>query len=245
MESRNMVVQTRTSLPKMAKTHTWVTILPESLPLLYIWHTTCRHAGPLTSSSSCHRFFWGDWANSAEDEERVVLALEQRHRIRRIRFRMPVSYMRKLIVAIEKEYPALEYLVMVLVPADKNTVSILPETLQAPASASPRAEMLCPSTRMWATHDCRGHCLTPSFHRPPIRLLPAKYSGPTDFTYATARDTRNPLFHLYFLESQPLHCLTFTGLSSKVLATILKRSSIGSPPLASKSSSFSYPNNVY
>ena len=45
---------------------------------------------------------------------------------------MPVSYMRKLIVAIEKEYPALEYLVMVLVPADKNTVSILPETLQAP-----------------------------------------------------------------------------------------------------------------
>ena len=77
-------------------------------------------------------FFLGDWANSAEDEERVVLALEQRHRIRRIRFRMPVPYMRKLIAAIEKEYPALEYLIMVPVPADKNTALILPETLQAP-----------------------------------------------------------------------------------------------------------------
>ena len=66
-------------------------------------------------------FFLGDWTNSAlaADEGGIVLALEQRHRVRRIRFRMPIPNMRKFIMAIDREYPVLEYLVMAPVPWTK------------------------------------------------------------------------------------------------------------------------------
>ena len=66
---------------------------------------------------------------TAEDEERIVLALGQRNRVRRIRFRMPVRNLKKLIVTIDEEYPVLEYLVMM--PLEKISVMI-PETLRAP-----------------------------------------------------------------------------------------------------------------
>ena len=55
MGLRAMVVQTHTSLPKMASPHTWVSILPGSLPRLYIWHASCRHDFTLTSPSTRHR----------------------------------------------------------------------------------------------------------------------------------------------------------------------------------------------
>ena len=49
---------------------------------------------------------------TAEDEEGIILALEQRDRVRRIRLRMPVPKLQKLIMAIDEEYPVLEYLIM-------------------------------------------------------------------------------------------------------------------------------------
>ena len=55
MEPRKMVVQTRTSLSKMAKPHPSVAILPGPLPRLYTWHAGCRHAGTLTSPSTRNR----------------------------------------------------------------------------------------------------------------------------------------------------------------------------------------------
>jgi hypothetical protein len=67
----------------------------------------------------------------AEDEEGILLALEQRHRIRHLRLLFPVQKLRKLIMAIDEEFPVLEYLIMGS-PLEDNTALVLPETLQAP-----------------------------------------------------------------------------------------------------------------
>jgi hypothetical protein len=69
---------------------------------------------------------------TAEDEEAIFLALEQRDRVRRIRFGMPVLQLQKLIMAIDGEYPILEYLILADPPEDRRTVVILPETLETP-----------------------------------------------------------------------------------------------------------------
>ena len=69
---------------------------------------------------------------TTEDEEAIILALEQRNRVRRIRLNLPVLQLHKLIVAIDGEYPILEYLILVDSPEDKRTVLILPKTLQTP-----------------------------------------------------------------------------------------------------------------
>ena len=68
---------------------------------------------------------------AAEDAEGVILALEQRDRVRRIRLNTPVPQLRKIIMAIDGEYPVLEYLI---IPATevKSTALILPGAFQAP-----------------------------------------------------------------------------------------------------------------
>jgi hypothetical protein len=68
---------------------------------------------------------------TAEDEVGVLLALEQRHRVRHLRLFFPVQNLRKIVMAIDEEFPILEYLIMHYLPMD-NTALMLPETLQAP-----------------------------------------------------------------------------------------------------------------
>ena len=69
---------------------------------------------------------------TSEDEESIILALDQRHRIRRVRLFLPVPRLQKLIMVIDEEYPVLEYLVMEPPNKDKGSALMLPETLQAP-----------------------------------------------------------------------------------------------------------------
>jgi hypothetical protein len=72
---------------------------------------------------------------TAEDEEGTILALKQRDRVRRVRLRMPITNLPKFIVAIDEEYPILEYLVITFEANDDieaSTVLIFPETLRAP-----------------------------------------------------------------------------------------------------------------
>ena len=71
---------------------------------------------------------------TVEDEEAILLALEQRDRVRRIRLAKPILQLPKLIMAIDGEYPILEYLVLWYprAPESWSTVLILPETLQTP-----------------------------------------------------------------------------------------------------------------
>ena len=66
-----------------------------------------------------------------EDEEEIILALEQRERVRCIRLVIPVLNMRKLITAIDEEYPTLEHLILWPLSEDYSSL-ILPKTLQAP-----------------------------------------------------------------------------------------------------------------
>jgi hypothetical protein len=66
-----------------------------------------------------------------EDEEEIILALEQRERVRYIRLIIPVLNLQNLIMAIDEEYPTLEYLIL-SPQIEDNTSIILPKTLQAP-----------------------------------------------------------------------------------------------------------------
>ena len=70
--------------------------------------------------------------NTAEDDEGIMLALEQHDRVRRVRLWTSAWKLQKFIMAINEEYPLLEYLI--IQPSDmyKITTLMLPETLQAP-----------------------------------------------------------------------------------------------------------------
>ena len=68
---------------------------------------------------------------TAEDEEGILLALEQRHRVRHLRLIFPVQNLRKLVMAIDEGFPILEYLIVYPWVRD-STILMLPETLQAP-----------------------------------------------------------------------------------------------------------------
>jgi hypothetical protein len=68
---------------------------------------------------------------NTEDEEGLILALEQRDRVRRIRLRIYMPKMQRLIVAISEEYPILEYL-LIITPDIMAPGLALPETLRAP-----------------------------------------------------------------------------------------------------------------
>jgi hypothetical protein len=69
---------------------------------------------------------------TAEDEEGTILALKQRDRVRRVRFLMLAINLPKLIMAIDEEYPMLEYLIIEYPVEDKSTILTFPETLRAP-----------------------------------------------------------------------------------------------------------------
>ena len=71
---------------------------------------------------------------SAKDQDATILALGQRDRVRRVRLSIPALRLQELIVAIDGEYPILEYLILVVPIEDKRKIlpAIIPETLQTP-----------------------------------------------------------------------------------------------------------------
>ena len=71
---------------------------------------------------------------TAEDEEGLLLALEQRDRIRHLRLCLPAGDLEKLVMEINMEFPVLEYLIVTTwTPLAKDsTAFMLPDTLQAP-----------------------------------------------------------------------------------------------------------------
>jgi hypothetical protein len=68
---------------------------------------------------------------AAQDEDGILLALRRRRRVRLIRFRMPASNLRKFVVAMDGEFPSLEYLYIDTLIKDDNGPS-LPATFKAP-----------------------------------------------------------------------------------------------------------------
>ena len=68
---------------------------------------------------------------TTEDEEGILLTLEQRHRVRHLRLFLPVQKLRTLVMAIDEEFPIMEYLIVWSWTMDSTALK-LPETLQAP-----------------------------------------------------------------------------------------------------------------
>jgi hypothetical protein len=69
---------------------------------------------------------------TAEDQKALIFALMQRDRVRRIRLSLPALKLQEIIMAIDGEYPILEYLILWVPLEDDKAVLILPETLQTP-----------------------------------------------------------------------------------------------------------------
>ena len=134
-----------------------------------------------------------------EDEEGILLALGQRHRVRHLHFWLPVQNVRKLVMAIDGEFPILEYLIMEAL-AEGRTALTLPETLQDASSStpststSPHAGRLRLSNSTSITPDCPGPCHTQSHNKTPTRLLSNIYTAAMDFVYAPTRGPRNLLY---------------------------------------------------
>ena len=69
---------------------------------------------------------------TTKDEEGIILALKQRDRVRRVRLYNVGTILQKLIVAMDEEYPILEYLYIMRPLNDNSTILRFPGTLQAP-----------------------------------------------------------------------------------------------------------------
>jgi hypothetical protein len=70
---------------------------------------------------------------TAGDKEGILLALEQRRRVRHLRLAFPIQNLQNLVMAIDEEFPILEYLIIDPRLKDTKTFKLtLTETLQAP-----------------------------------------------------------------------------------------------------------------
>ena len=70
---------------------------------------------------------------TAEDEEGIILALQHRDRVRRIRLENPIPKLQRLVNALDGEFPILEYLYIDHQPAfEYNPNLIFPETFRTP-----------------------------------------------------------------------------------------------------------------
>ena len=76
--------------------------------------------------------YLGDHRDITVEEEGIILALGERDRVCRVRFQLPVPNMQKVIMAVDEEYPVLEYLIMWASTADNSAALMFPESFQAP-----------------------------------------------------------------------------------------------------------------
>ena len=74
----------------------------------------------------------GDFGVSEEEEQGILLALKQCDRVRRVRLQMAIPNLRKLVQAIDEEFPVLEHLIIMVPSGDKSTIMTLPKQLEAP-----------------------------------------------------------------------------------------------------------------
>ncbi len=103
---------------------------------------------------------------TAQVEERILLALQRRRRVRHIYLCLPSSNLQKLVLAIDGEFPALEYLYIKSLDNDDSSL-ILPETFNAPrlrhfalrnATDCPGAIRSPPPTPRFQSIDTIGQC---------------------------------------------------------------------------------------
>jgi hypothetical protein len=174
---------------------------------------------------------------TAEDEEGISLALEQRHRVRHLRLVFPLQKLQKLIMAIDEEFPILEYLIMGS-PLEDNTALILPETLQAPnlhhlalgGFACPIRSRLHPTAASLVTLFLRinhpSAYIQPNVLRQWISFLPQLESLAIHFTIPVPnRDVERQLTHIPIaahITLPNLRWFWFRGVSAYLEAVVCR-----------------------
>jgi hypothetical protein len=179
-------------------------------------------------------------------EEDIFLALQHRDRVRRISLRMPVANLRRFVIAIDDEFPMLDYLYIGDLTGD-NTGLMLPETFQAPQLRHLLLEgVACPMGSPLITTGAAGLVI--------LMLNPvpsSAYFSPNDLLLGLTLLPQLMILGIRFLSSTPdddvegqllhtpimthatlpeLRCLAFTGDSAYLEALLTH---ITSPPLES------------
>ena len=173
---------------------------------------------------------------AAEDEEGAILALKHYNRVRRVRLGMAVASLQKLIVAMDDEYPALEYLIIGLPRDDHSSIYQFPETLQAPNLRHLTLDALPIGSRLLTTSVglvtlclCMDH---PSTYFHPNSLLQCLSSMPqleTLFVFFSFpvpnRDIQRQLTHTPIttpITLPNLHYFDFTGVETYLEALVYR-----------------------
>jgi hypothetical protein len=113
----------------------WRNLVLESAPHVGLYHL-CTYGTPVAEMLATPPPFpiiidYGDQSRevTVKDEEGIQVALRRRRRIRHIQLRAPASNLRKLVAALNGEFPMLEYLYIKRTD-DENLV--LPDEFKAP-----------------------------------------------------------------------------------------------------------------
>jgi hypothetical protein len=115
---------------------------------------------------------------TTQDEEGILLALQSRRRVCRIRLWMSASNIRRLIAAIDGDFPILEYLYIKPLTSDYNGLSI-PEPFKAPH--------ICHFALRNVTYSPSMFCLpspSPPFHSTENFTEYVRCGGPRLWRYA-------------------------------------------------------------
>ena len=117
--------------------HRWRRVIFESSSYLGL-HLLCTHGTPVAEMLAHSPplpliidYLNGERKMTPDDEANILFALRHRDRVLRIRLRMPVANLKNLIVAMDREFPILEFL-YIGSPNKHKTALILPKTLEAP-----------------------------------------------------------------------------------------------------------------
>ena len=174
---------------------------------------------------------------TAEDEEGILLALEQRHRVRHLRLDLPVQNLRRLVMAIDEEFPILEYLI-VSPSAKDSTALVLPETLQAPhlrhlmldgfaCPIRPRLHPTAPGlVTLCLVMDHRSAYFQPNILLQWIRFMPQLENLEIVFTFPVPnRDVERQLTHTPItthITLPNLRLFVFRGVSAYLEAIVCR-----------------------
>ena len=192
-----------------------------------------------------------EYGITAEDEKGLLLALKQHDRLRHLRLVFPARILRKLVMAIDEEFPILEYLI-VDPPMRDSTALMLPETLQAPnlrhlklrGFTYPVRPRLHPTAvglvTLYLTINHLSAYFQPNFLLQWVSFMSQLEILVIAFSFIIPnRDVERHLRHTGIQQPRhPLHFLTFAYSGSEALALTWKRLFVGSRLLDSKSCKF-------
>ena len=112
-------------------------------------------------------------ALSVKDEEAILLALQDRARVRRIGLMMPATNLLKPIAAMDGQFPVLERL-FIWPKSEDNMTLMLPTGFRATPSTQFLTHLYSPSHAITTAYNCFGPRLPRSLGYATTRPLPSK-----------------------------------------------------------------------